>query len=111
MLTWVKKIFHGPHNVQEEQRWWDARVAALETIFGTGDGTVRRASTELHQMGFADVMRFRAYINGVTYVTCSLIGNRRQVPNKWGQYELMICSREDQEWAPALISRLAAYTY
>lgn len=109
MLTWMKKVLTSPAD-EERQAWWNARLAAMEGVLGKSDGTVYAANSWMHRQGIADVLRFRGYLTGVTYVTSDLIGNPRQVPNRWGQYELMMCTREENEWAPALLSRLAAYT-
>src|SRR5450432_145780 len=111
MLTWVRKILRRSKTAEHRQRWWDARVAALESILGTCDGTVWYAPTPMHRQGFADVLRFREYVDGIAYVTCDLVGNSRQLPNKWGHYELMLCTRQENEWAPTLLSRLAQYTH
>jgi hypothetical protein len=112
VLTWVRNILTRSHVAEERQKWWDARVAALESVLGKCDGTVCYAPAPMHRQGFADVLRFRDYVkNGIAYVTCDLIGNPKQVPNKWGHYELMICTRQESEWAPTLLSRLAQYTH
>lgn len=111
MLTWIRNILHEASGAEGWQRWWDARVQALEAVLGKCDGTVYHSPPPMHLDGFADVLRFRSYVDGVTYATCDLIGNPRQVPNNWGNYELMICTREDCGWAPALLSRLAKYTH
>jgi hypothetical protein len=110
MLTWVRNIFHHAYDAEQRQRWWDARMAVLEDLLGPCDQTVWHAPSPLHRMGFADVLRFRHYVNGVAYVTCELIGNEHQVPNRWGPYELMICTREENDWAPRILSRLGQYT-
>jgi hypothetical protein len=111
MLKWMHKMISRSGAAEQRQRWWDARVSALQTILGKCDGTVWYAPAPQHSQGFADVLRFREYIPGVTYVTCDLVGNSKQVPNKWGHYELMLCTRQENDWAPALLSRLARYTY
>lgn len=105
----MKQVLATPAD-EERQAWWSARLAALETVLGKSDGTVYAASSVMQKQGFADVLRFPKYLTGVTYVTCGLIGHRRQVPNRWGQYELMMCTREENHWAPAILSRLSAYT-
>ena len=111
MLTWIRNILHSASGADNWQRWWDARVAALESLLGKCDGTVYHSPPPLHLDGYADVLRFRRFLAGVTYVTCDLIGNPRHVPNDAGSYELMMCTREDNKWAPAVLSRLAKYTY
>ena len=93
------------------QAWWDDRKAALERILGPADSEVLHATMPLALGGQADVMQFRPPNMGVTYVTADLIGESGQPETSLGQYELMICQRDDQQdWAPTLISQLAAYT-
>src|SRR4051812_6834542 len=111
MLTWMRQILNRSHDAEQRQRWWDARVAALEGVLGKCDGTVWHTPAPLHRHGFADVIRFRNYVDGITYVTCDLIGTDRQIPNRWGHYELMMCSRDECEWAPSILSRLAQNTH
>ncbi len=111
MLTWIRNILHSASGADDWQRWWDARVGALETVLGKCDGTVYHSPPPLHLDGHADVLRFRHFVDGVTYVTCDLIGNPRHVPNDRGSYELMMCTRQESAWAPALLSRLAKYTH
>jgi hypothetical protein len=111
MLTWIRNILHSAAGADDWQRLWDARVAALEGLLGKCDGTVYHAPPPLHLDGYADVLRFRHFVAGVTYVTCDLIGNPRHVPNDRGSYELMMCTRDDNNWAPAVLSRLAKYTH
>jgi hypothetical protein len=43
-------------------------------------------------------------------VTSELIGHDDQIQNQLGNYELMICHRDGEQWGPNLISRLAHYT-
>jgi hypothetical protein len=111
MLTWMRKLLNTNQDAEQMQRLWTARVEALEDVLGKCDGTVCHAPTPLHREGCADVLRFRTYVNGLAYVTCSLIGNEKQLPNKWGHYEVVMCTRQESEWAPMMLSRLAAYTY
>ena len=40
-----------------------------------------------------------------------LLCRPRHVPNDAGSYELMMCTRDDNKWAPAVLSRLAKYTH
>jgi hypothetical protein len=111
MRTWLRKLLTTPENAEAVQRLWTARVDALETVLGNCDGTVCHAPPPMHREGCADVLRFRGYVNGIAYVTCGLIGNTRQLPNKWGHYELMMCTHQESDWAAMILSRLAAYTY
>ncbi len=98
----------------EWQMWWDARVAAIEGVLGKADGMVGHALIPFHLGadlgGAADVICFRKHVSGVVAVTSELIGFGEQVPNQLGNYELMICQRDDVEWGASIISRLAHYT-
>jgi len=61
--------------------------------------------------GDADVVVFPKYVSGMTYVTSGLTGpGSDQKPKSTGNYELMICTREEADWAANLISKLARYT-
>ena len=95
--------------------WWDARLEALEGLFGKADDRVGHAMVPFELGpdlgGAADIVYFREYGPGVLAVTAELIGNADQTPNSMGNYELAICTRGgDEEWGPDLISRLAHYT-
>jgi hypothetical protein len=111
MLTWMRNIFPGSPAAEQAKRRREARLAALQTVLGEHDGTVWRSPSSLRKRGYADVLRFRKYVKGIAYVTSGLIDNDDQVPNRWGHYELMLCMREDNEWAPAMLSQLAHYTH
>jgi hypothetical protein len=89
---------------------WNARVAALESVLGPSDGLILTSPVPFWLDGSPDVLTFREHLDGVAYVTASLIGDDRSKPSKLGQYELMICLREPDDWAPGLISWLAKYT-
>ncbi len=92
------------------ERIWNLRQAALEALFGSADDLILTAIPPFYLGGSADVLSFRKHLDGIAYVTASLIGESRSKPNEFGQYELMICVREDVEWAPRLMSNLAMYT-
>jgi hypothetical protein len=92
------------------QEWWDARQEAFESILGPADDRVFHAIIPLYLGGDADVLLFRPHGMGVTYVTSDLIGDDGQIPNELGNYELMMCLRTEEDWAPSLISGLARYT-
>lgn len=100
----------SPQQDDAWQQWWDARQAALEAILGSADDQVFHAVVPLYLGGSADVLRFHPPGMGVTYVTSDLIGEDGQLQNELGNYELMICLRSDDNWAPNLISQLARYT-
>lgn len=61
--------------------------------------------------GWADVLAFRNYVPGETYVTADLTGwASGQMKNSLGQYELVICMKSESIAAVDMISRLARYT-
>ncbi len=98
------------HANDDWERLWDARLAALEDVFGPSGDTVLHSPVPFYLDGAADVLVFRQHNDGVVYVTADLIGDDRSKPSELGQYELMICLRQDANWAPQLISNLAKYT-
>ncbi len=96
------------------QVWWDARVMAIEDVLGKSENIVGHAVIPFHLGadlgGAADIIYFRHHVPGRISVTAELIGCEDQVPNDLGNYELMICHRDDERWGPSLICRLAYYT-
>ncbi len=114
-MNWIKRLFgmtDGKKAGEELQadKWWDVRMAALQSILGPSEDMVFHAVQPLFLGGFADVVEFRKCVNGSAYVTSDLIGENGQQPNVLGNYELMICTREKSDWAANVISRLAKYT-
>lgn len=106
----ITRRSRGAQGEDDWTRLWDARLKALEAALGPAEDVVLHSQVPFHLDGGADVLVFRRHANGVAYVTADLIGDDRAKPNGTGQYELMICPREDAEWAPSLISWLARYT-
>jgi hypothetical protein len=94
--------------------WWDARVAAIETVLGPSHDMVGHAPVPFDLGadigGAADIIYFKKHLKGVVSVTSELIGHDEQVQNDLGNYELMICHRDDEPWGANVISRLAYYT-
>jgi hypothetical protein len=94
--------------------WWTARVAAIEAVLGPSDNIVGHATTPFYfgadLGGAADIIYFRKHVPGVIAVTSELIGCDEQIQNELGNYELMICQRDDVDWGADIISRLAHYT-
>ena len=85
----------------------------IETVLGQPSDTVLHSVVPF-QMGWdiggrADVYIFKNHIKGEVYLTADLIGEK-QVKNSIGNYELMICHPEQQDWGANLISNLAYYT-
>ena len=85
----------------------------IETVLGQHSDTVLH-STIPFEMGWdigggADVYVYKNVINGEAYLTADLIG-KKQGKNTIGNYELMICLPERQDWGVNLISNLAYYT-
>ena len=89
---------------------WDARLAALESVLGPSDDSVLHSPVPFELGGPADVLIFREHVEGVVYVTAGVIGDEDALPGDGGQYELMICLRDGEDWAPQLLSQLAMYT-
>ena len=112
MRDWLKRRFQRRPK-KDDRSWeeqWDARQAALESVLGKAENTVYHALIPLYLGGFADVLRFRNYIDGVAYATADLTGDSSQIENELGNYELMICMREESNWACGIMSKLARYT-
>ena len=93
------------------QKNWDARIAALETELGKADDQITTSPVPIYLGGGADVLTFQKHVDGVAYVTAGLIGDDSQKKTPLGQYELMMCFRSSNDWAPTLLSRLAPYTF
>lgn len=97
----------------EYMQAWKERLECLERMLGPAEKRVLTSPRPLYLGGFADVMIFRQFVAGVTYVTGGLTGvdGVAQRKNQRGrQYELMICTRDEDPRAATLVSRLARYT-
>lgn len=98
----------------EFQRWWDARVSAMENVLGKSHNMHGHAVIPFHfgadMGGAADIIYFHEHIDGIVSVTSELIGCDEQKSNSLGNYELMICHRDEEEWGANIISQLAHYT-
>jgi hypothetical protein len=94
--------------------WWDARVAAIEQVLGPSYDLVGHAPIPFDLGadigGAADIIYFKQHLKGVVSVTSELIGHDEQLQNDLGNYELMVCHRDDEPWGANIISRLAYYT-
>jgi Suppressor of fused protein (SUFU) len=103
-----------PGDSDDWEAWWDARTTAMERVLGQRDGMVGHATVPLDfgtdLEGAADVVYFRHHLPGVVAVTSELIGRDDQAPNGLGNYELMICARDEVGWGASIISKLAHYT-
>lgn len=89
---------------------WNAREAALTSVLGETDPMVLHAMMPFQLGGQADVVCFRKHLPGRVAATCELLGEEGQIQNDLGTYELMIAHRDDDDWGPNVISRLARYT-
>src|SRR5579862_2897508 len=94
----------------EWKRTWNARQAALESVIGPADDMVLHAVVPFHLGGQADVLSFRKHIAGRVVETCELLGEPPQKRNVQGTFELAIVHRDDTDWGPKIISKLARYT-
>ena len=96
---------------REREEVWEARVAALASILGQPTDDVFHAIMPFKLGGFADVLAFPGFVPGMTYATAELTGeDSGQRPTTLGNYELMICAKQELPQAGALISQLARYT-
>jgi len=93
-------------------------MEAMEKVLGKPDDLVGHATIPF-QMGAdiggaADIVYFRNHLNGVVCATSELIGCDDQKQNRLGNYELIICHRNNdqdgQRWGSNVVSRLAHYT-
>lgn len=93
------------------ERIWDARLSALKQILGNPEDSVFHAAFPFEHGGLADVVTFSHFVDGKTYVTADLTGpGTNQRPSSLGNYELMVCVREETPELAEMISQLAAYT-
>ena len=92
------------------QQTWDARKAAIESVLGPSEDTVLHALVPFYLGGQADVLTFRKHIAGRVAATCELLGEPSQKRNLLGTYELVIAYRDESDWGPNVISKLARYT-
>lgn len=102
----------NPHTQSDDwQKIWDSRIAALTPILGKPADTVLHAAIPFHLGGAADVVPFPDFTPGITYVTAEMTGEDvGQRPTTIGNFELMICARQELQKAGDLISNLARYT-
>src|SRR5262245_47490220 len=96
------------------QQYWDARKQFLESMLGSADDQIVTSFIPIYlgaeAGGKSDVMTFRNHVKGCTYVTAGLTGNSEQPETDIGQYELMLCTREESEEAPVLLADLSNYS-
>jgi hypothetical protein len=90
----------------------DVKLRTLQELLGSsGDNVLHAVMPVWMEGGQSSIHTFEKHVPGVAYVTCDLVGWAGQKRNKqWENYELMICTRDDEKEAPNLISRLGAYT-
>jgi len=102
---------HSQGQTEDWEQIWNARIAALIPILGQPTNTVLHAIIPFQLGGSADVVPFPDHVPGMTYVTAEMTGeNVGQRPSTLGNYELMICTRQELQKAGDLISKLARYT-
>lgn len=96
----------------EWTRIWDIRTSSLTELFGPPEEHLYHAIIPLERDGGgADVLIFREFIEGFIYITSDLTAVKsNQVLSQIGNYELMICTRTESDWAAGLISDIAQYT-
>jgi hypothetical protein len=90
---------------------WDVRKQALEEILGPSMGIVFHSAIPLVLGGLADVLPFRHFVKGYSYVTADLTGGESgQLPNSLGNYELMMCVKKNLPLAAKLVSQLGKHS-
>lgn len=86
---------------------WEQRQHALEQLLGPAQPNEYHGEPPIwKKKGRADVLWFAVRPNLHLYVTADLTGPffTDQPPSTLGRYELMIATREPNDWAPTLIS-------
>lgn len=98
--------------LMEWSRIWKIRSSALTKVFGPPEDELYHAIIPLErESGGADVLIFREFIDGFTYLTSDLTSVKsKQVLSEIGNYELMICTKNKSDWAAGIISDIAQYT-
>jgi len=87
------------------------RERAFSLHFGKSADVDYHAPIPFYLGGNADVVVFPSYRGGIAYITFDLTGGDvGQIPGPFGGYELMVCTRSQNERAVEIISRLARYT-
>jgi hypothetical protein len=96
----------------ESEDLHNQKLATLRDRFGPTDEHVLHAVLPVWMDGGqSSVHIFKEYVPGIAYITCDLIGWAGQKKNRmWKNYELLICTRLQEQLAPNMISRLAPYT-
>ena len=107
----LKQLLGALGQDDEWSRVWDARKAALEQLLGPSSDKVLHSLIPFEMGGFADVLVFPKFPDGVAYVTAELTCKESaQQPNQLGQYELMFCAKTAESELGGLVSRLATLT-
>ena len=88
----------------------DARVAAMECVLGSSGTAPDCRVNPSESNPQVEIIFFRNHLDGVVVATSGLIGCDNQILNDQGNYELVICCREDDEWGPLAIRSVADYT-
>ena len=92
------------------QEAWDARRKVLDKLLGPAEEGIYTSMIPIYLGGFCDVMTFKKYVKGYTYVTAGLTATSPQKRSKLGQYELVMCSRKADKSIPGLLTGLSNYT-
>lgn len=116
MFSWLRSAFMGkPKQPIDDDEYHDrfnqAWREAMEAVLGKAEEMEYHSVMPLFLGGQADVVLFRNYVPGYTYVTSDIIGDGSQKKNRLGNYELMICTKQESDWATNLISEVASYTF
>ena len=92
------------------QEAWDARRKLLEKLLGPAEDGIYTSMFPIYLGGSCDVMTFRKYVRGYTYVTGGLTATSPQKRSKLGQYEMVMCSRKADPSVPGMLAGLSHFT-
>jgi hypothetical protein len=94
-------------------RKWSDNLAALEAVLGPSEDMIYHSPVPLARGGDPDILSFRHFVPGFTYVTADLTTDARewQIPGSLGHFEIVMCTREEASWAIEILARLARLTF
>jgi hypothetical protein len=105
--------FSGARRRVDPHQEFADHIAGLEAVLGPSEETIYHSRVPLARGGDPDILVFRSFLPGFTYVTADLTMEARdyQIPGSLGHFEIAMCTREDAPWALEILVRLARYTF
>jgi hypothetical protein len=110
----VRFVMYVPSPLAEKEpgdylEGFNAVRDALAARLGPPESFIHAALPPIYLGGNAEVLVFRQFPGGVAYVTCGLtFSGQKTVDGR--PRELLLCTREPWEAAPAVLSELGRYT-